>query len=176
MINGEVYYGHSGFSGEFGHFSFFENEVLCHCGKKGCLETGASGSALARMIQERYKEGSNTCLAAKIDAGEEITMNDLIEAIHKEDMLTIELLEEVGVNLGKGIAGLINIFNPELVIIGGPLAETGEYLLLPVKSAVKKYSLNMVSRDTQIKLTKLGNTAGVLGACLLSRSKLLGML
>ena len=103
-------------------------------------------------------------------------MNDLIEAIHKEDMLTIELLEEVGVNLGKGIAGLINIFNPELVIIGGPLAETGEYLLLPVKSAVKKYSLNMVSRDTQIKLTKLGNTAGVLGACLLSRSKLLGML
>ena len=103
-------------------------------------------------------------------------MNDLIEAIHKEDMLTIELLEEVGVNLGKGIAGLINIFNPELVIIGGPLAETGEYLLLPVKSAVKKYSLNMVSRDTQIKLTKLGNTAGVLGACLLSCSKLLGML
>ena len=76
----------------------------------------------------------------------------------------------------KGIAGLINIFNPELVVLGGPLSETGEYLLLPIKSAVKKYSLNMVSRDTQIKLSKLGNTAGVLGACLLSRSKLLGML
>ena len=176
IINGEVYYGHSGFSGEFGHFSFFDNEVLCHCGKKGCLETGASGSALCRMLTERYKEGSNTILASKIDAGEQITLNDLIDAIHKEDMLTIEILEEIGVNLGKGIAGLINIFNPELVILGGPLSETGEYLLLPIKSAVKKYSLNMVSRDTQIKLSKLGNTAGVLGACLLSRSKLLGML
>lgn len=176
IINGEVYYGHSGFSGEFGHFSFFDNEVLCHCGKKGCLETGASGSALCRMVKERYQEGSNTILASKIQANETITLNDLIDAIHKEDMLTIDLLEEIGVNLGKGIAGLINIFNPELVVIGGPLAETGEYLLLPIKSAVKKYSLNMVSRDTQIKLTKLGNTAGVLGACLLSRSKLLGMM
>ena len=176
IINGEVYYGRSGFSGEFGHFSFFDNEVLCHCGKKGCLETGASGSALCRMLIERYKEGSNTILASKIDAGEQITLNDMIDAIHKEDMLTIDILEEIGMNLGKGIAGLINIFNPELVVLGGPLSETGEYLLLPIKSAVKKYSLNMVSRDTQIKLSKLGNTAGVLGACLLSRSKLLGML
>ena len=176
IINGEVYYGRSGFSGEFGHFSFFDNEVLCHCGKKGCLETGASGSALCRMLIERYKEGSNTILASKIDAGEQITLNDMIDAIHKEDMLTIDILEEIGMNLGKGLAGLINIFNPELVVLGGPLSETGEYLLLPIKSAVKKYSLNMVSRDTQIKLSKLGNTAGVLGACLLSRSKLLGML
>ena len=176
IINGEVYYGRSGFSGEFGHFSFFDNEVLCHCGKKGCLETGASGSALCRMLIERYKEGSNTILASKIDAGEQITLNDMIDAIHKEDMLTIDILEEIGMNLGKGIAGLINIFNPELVVLGGPLSETGEYLLLPIKSAVKKYSLNMVSSDTQIKLSKLGNTAGVLGACLLSRSKLLGML
>ena len=176
IINGEVYYGRSGFSGEFGHFSFFDNEVLCHCGKKGCLETGASGSALCRMLIERYKEGSNTILASKIDADEQITLNDMIDAIHKEDMLTIDILEEIGMNLGKGIAGLINIFNPELVVLGGPLSETGEYLLLPIKSAVKKYSLNMVSRDTQIKLSKLGNTAGVLGACLLSRSKLLGML
>ena len=176
IINGEVYYGRSGFSGEFGHFSFFDNEVLCHCGKKGCLETGASGSALCRMLIERYKEGSNTILASKIDAGEQITLNDMIDAIHKEDMLTIDILEEIGMNLGKGIAGLINIFNPELVVLGGPLSETGEYLLLPIKSAVKKFSLNMVSRDTQIKLSKLGNTAGVLGACLLSRSKLLGML
>lgn len=60
IIDGKVYFGKSGFSGEFGHFSFFENEILCHCGKKGCLETGASGSALYRTLLERYKEGSNT--------------------------------------------------------------------------------------------------------------------
>ena len=120
IIDGKVYFGKSGFSGEFGHFSFFENEILCHCGKKGCLETGASGSALYRTLLERYKEGSNTILASKIDAGEYIGLSDLIDAIHKEDMLSIEILEEIGFNLGKGIAGLMNIFNPELVVLGGP--------------------------------------------------------
>ena len=174
IIDGKVYFGKSGFSGEFGHFSFFENEILCHCGKKGCLETGASGSALYRTLLERYKEGSNTILASKIDAGEYIGLSDLIDAIHKEDMLSIEILEEIGFNLGKGIAGLMNIFNPELVVLGGPLSQTGEYLSLPIKSAVRKYSLNLVTRDTQIKVSKLGERAGILGACLLSRSKILG--
>ena len=126
IIDGKVYFGKSGFSGEFGHFSFFENEILCHCGKKGCLETGASGSALYRTLLERYKEGSNTILASKIDAGEYIGLSDLIDAIQKEDMLSIEILEEIGFNLGKGIAGLMNIFNPELVVLGGPLSQTGE--------------------------------------------------
>ena len=90
-------------------------------------------------------------------------------------MLSIEILEEIGFNLGKGIAGLMNIFNPELVVLGGPLSQTGE-LSLPIKSAVRKYSLNLVTRDTQIKVSKLGERAGILGACLLSRSKILGMI
>ena len=119
---------------------------------------------------------SNTILASKIDAGEYIGLSDLIDAIHKEDMLSIEILEEIGFNLGKGIAGLMNIFNPELVVLGGPLSQTGEYLSLPIKSAVRKYSLNLVTRDTQIKVSKLGERAGILGACLLSRSKILGMI
>ena len=65
---------------------------------------------------------------------------------------------------------------PELVVLGGPLSQTGEYLSLPIKSAVRKYSLNLVTRDTQIKVSKLGERAGILGACLLSRSKILGMI
>lgn len=176
IIDGKVYNGKSGFSGEFGHFSFFENEILCHCGKKGCLETEASGSALYRMLLDRYKEGSNTILANKITSNQYIGLSDLIDAIHKEDMLSIEILEEIGLNLGKGIAGLINIFNPELVVLGGPLSQTGEYLSLPIKSAIRKFSLNLVSRDTQIKVSKLGERAGIIGACLLSRSKILGMI
>lgn len=176
IIDGKVYYGKSGFSGEFGHFCLFENEILCHCGKKGCLETEASGSALYRILLERYKQGSNTILANKIDKNEYIGLTDLIDAIHKEDMLSIEILEEIGLHLGKGIAGLMNIFNPELVVLGGPLSKTGEYLSLPIKSAIRKYSLNLVSKDTQIKVSKLGERAGTLGACLLSRSKILGMI
>lgn len=176
IIDGKVYYGKSGFSGEFGHFCFFNNEILCHCGKKGCLETEASGSALHRLLLERYREGSSTILAPKIEAQEEISLADLIEAIQKEDVLSIEILEQIGINLGKGIAGLMNIFNPELVVLGGLLSQTGEYLSLPIKSAIRKYSLNLVSQDTEIKLSKLGERAGILGACLLSRSKMLGMI
>ena len=74
------------------------------------------------------------------------------------------------------MAGLINIFNPELVVIGGRLSAAQEYLLLPIKSAIQKYSLNIVSRDTTIKFSKLGKKAGPIGACMLSRSKLLGLL
>ena len=77
IIDGNLYYEKSGFSGEFGHFCMFENEVLCHCGKKGCLETEASGSAFHRILIERYREGSNTILAGKLDSGEEISLGDL---------------------------------------------------------------------------------------------------
>lgn len=83
---------------------------------------------------------------------------------------------KMGVNLGKGIAGLMNIFNPELVILGGTLSLAGEYISLPIKSAIRKYSLNLVNQDTEIKISKLGERAGAFGACLLSRSKLLGMI
>ena len=88
------------------------------------------------MLLERYKEGSSTILSDKINAGEEITLKDLIDAIMKEDVLAIEILELIGNNLGKAIAGLMNIFNPELVILGGSLSLTDEYIRLPIRSAV----------------------------------------
>ncbi|MEG1544277.1 MAG: ROK family transcriptional regulator, partial [Tannerellaceae bacterium] len=84
IIDGKIYYGKSGFSGEFGHFCLFDNEIICHCGKKGCLETGASGSALQRIVLEKYREGSSTILAPKINNNEPIGLYDLIEAINKE--------------------------------------------------------------------------------------------
>ena len=96
IIDGNLYYGKSGFSGELGHFCMFENEVLCHCGKKGCLETEASGSAFHRILMERYREGSNTILAGKLDSGEEISLGDLLEAVRKEDVLCIDILEKTG--------------------------------------------------------------------------------
>lgn len=176
ITDGKLYYGKSGFSGEFGHLGTFDNEIICHCGKKGCLETQASGSYIHRRFLEKVAEGNTTSLDKRIKKGEAIIQEDILEAALKEDMLAIELIEEVGNTLGKHIAGLINLFNPELVIIGGAVAHTGDYLLLPIKSAIKKYSLNLVSKDTAIKLSKLGDKAGVVGACMLARSKMLGLI
>ena len=84
----------------------------------------------------------------------------------KEDVLAIEILESVGHTLGKAIAGLINMFNPEVIVIGGTLSVAKEYLMLPVRNAINKYSLMLVNKDTQIKLSSLGERAGVMGACL----------
>lgn len=172
IINGRIYMGKSGFSGEIGHIQAFDNEVICHCGKKGCLETGASGSALHRIFIERIRNGESSILSKRVqEMNIPLTLDEIIRAINKEDPLGIEIVEEIGQRLGKHIAGLINIFNPEMVIIGGTLALTEDYILQPIKTAVRKYSLNMVNKDSVIVTSKLKEKAGVVGACMLARSR-----
>ncbi len=174
IIDGKIYTGKSGFSGEFGHVSVFDNEVICHCGKKGCLETEASGSALYRILLERIKNGENSILSGRIDNSDNpLTLDEIINAVYKEeDLLCIEIVEEIGQKLGKQVAGLINIFNPELVIIGGTLSLTGDYITQPIKTAVRKYSLNLVNKDSAIVTSKLKDKAGIIGACMLARSRM----
>ena len=172
VINGQLYYGKSGFAGEFGHIPFFNNEIICHCGKKGCLETEASGEALKRMVIQKIQGGSTTAISRKHKKPEDIQLEDIIDAALNEDVLAIELIEEVGEKLGKATATLINLFNPELVILGGAMAQAQDYIRLPVKSAINKYSLSLVNSDTQLKTSALGVKAGAIGACLLVRNKI----
>lgn len=173
IIDGKIYTGKSGFSGEFGHTNVFDNEIICHCGKKGCLETETSGSALHRILIERVQKGENSILSKRIAMKDNpLTLDEIISAVNKEDVLCIEIIEEIGQKLGKQIAGLINIFNPELVIIGGTLSMTGDYLTQPIKTAVRKYSLNLVNKDSVILTSKLKDRAGIIGACMLARSRM----
>ena len=172
IVDGRIYTGKSGFAGEFGHVVSYDNEVLCHCGKKGCLETEASGSALIRKLMEREANGEISLLSSRIREKNALTLKDVIAATEKDDVMCIDLIEDIGNNLGKHIAGLINILNPELVIIGGALSLTGDYILQPIKTAVRKYSLNLVNRDTTIVISKLGDNAGLIGSCLISRSRM----
>lgn len=171
IINGELYAGKSGFSGEIGHMHMFDNEILCHCGKKGCLETEASGRALLRIVSERIKAGETTFLKTKANGN--CTLDEIIEAVNNEDPLCIEAIELVGKTVGEAVANMINVFNPELVIIGGLLVRAGDFLLQAIKVSVRKYSLNLVNRDTRICLSKLNERGGVIGACLLARKKVL---
>ena len=140
--------------------------------KKGCLETEAAGIALHRILLERIQAGENSILSDKVKSGEIITLDEIIDAVDKEDVLCIEIIEEIGQKLGQQIAGLINIFNPELVIIGGTLSLTGDYITQPIKSAVRKYSLNLVNKDTTIINSQLQDKAGIVGACMLARSRM----
>ncbi|HIT82856.1 MAG TPA: ROK family transcriptional regulator [Candidatus Avibacteroides faecavium] len=172
IIDGKMYYGKSGFAGEFGHIPAFDNEVLCYCGKKGCMETEVSGSALYRKLIQKVKEGETSILSQRIMNNEELTLHDIINATNREDTLCIDLVEGVGRELGRHISTLINIFNPELVVIGGTLAQTEDYLIQPIEASVRKYSLSLVNKDSKIKRSALLENAGIVGACMLARSKM----
>jgi predicted NBD/HSP70 family sugar kinase len=172
ISDGKLYYGKSGYSGEFGHSPVFDNEIICHCGKKGCLETEISGMALERKFRKALERGSISVLSDKKPV-DEIIMEDILSAvIENEDSLAIELIDEIGSKMGRYLSMLINIFNPELVVLGGALAETGMYLRLPVKTNIHKYSLSLVSLDMELKTSTLGSKAGVIGACYILRDKL----
>lgn len=173
IIDGQLYKGKSGFAGEFGHIHAFDNGILCHCGKKGCLETEASGSAFCRVVKERIAAGETSVLSAK--PLDEITFDDVIEATEREDPLCLDALEGIGLYLGEHVASLINLFNPELVIIGGTMSLTGDFLMHSIRTSILKYSLNLVNKDTHLCISKLKERAGVVGACMLARKYVLEM-
>ena len=176
ILDGRLYYGTSGYSGEFGHFPLLDNDQICRCGKVGCLETGASGSALVRMISEQLQAGRASSLSRIFKDQGKVNLNDIFKAVQEEDILTIETIEKIGANLGRGLAGLINVFNPQLVVLGGKVAMAGDYLLLAVRSAVKRHAQTIANQDTAIKFSKLKNQAAPIGDCMLSRSHLLGII
>lgn len=173
VLDGKLFNGKSGFSGEIGHFPLLDNHQICRCGKVGCLETGASGLALHRLIGEQLAKGQPSILSALYASGREITLNEILDAVEKEDVTAIECVEQVGGTLGRAVAGLINLFNPDVVVIGGRLCVTEQYLMPPLLSAVSRLSLNLVSNDTVIKVSRLGNKAGAVGASLLAKHRLL---
>lgn len=175
ILGGQLYYGKSGFSGEIGHFPLLDNDIICRCGKIGCLETGASGSALHRILLQKLKEGRQSSLSSIFKKNGNIELAEILQAIKDEDVLAIECIGQIGETLGRAIAGIINIFNPGTVVIGGRLIVGGDYLMLPIKTAVNRFSMFRVSSDTKIKLSTLGRQATSLGDCLLSRKKLLGI-
>ena len=175
VTDGKLYYGKSGFAGEFGHIPFFDNEIICSCGKKGCLETEVSGIAIEEKIVRKIESGVNTILREKYDRQEPIHIDDIIAAAKNADNLSIELIEEAGEKVGKAVAFLINTFNPETVIVGGNLAAAGDYIMLPLKSSTNKYSLNLVFKDTKFRLSKMTENANAWGVAMLIRNKIIGI-
>ncbi len=175
VVDGKLYYGKSGFAGEFGHIPFFDNEIICSCGKKGCLETEVSGIAIEQKMQHLIESGVNTILKEKYANKETIHIDDIIAAAKNDDNLSIELIEEAGEKVGKAVAFLINTFNPETVIVGGNMAAAGDYIMLPLKSATNKYSLNLVYKDTKFRLSKMNENANAWGVAMLIRNKVIGL-
>ncbi len=164
ILNGELYYGNSGFSGEFGHIQMDSNGELCYCGKIGCLETIASGTALVKRARKKIAEGKNTLINKLANHNlDEIKQQTIIEAAHLGDQFAIELLEDAGEVLAKGISVLIHLFNPEAIIIGGQMAEAGNLIKDPIYQKLNKYTMLRLKQDTQILVSQLKKRARLMG-------------
>lgn len=131
--------------------------------------------AIEEKICDLIRSGVNTILREKYDRNEPIHINDIITAARNDDNLSIELIEEAGEKVGKAVAFLINTFNPETVIVGGNLAAAGDYIMLPLKSATNKYSLNLVYKDTKFRLSKMSDNANAWGVAMLMRNRIIGL-
>lgn len=165
IMDGNLRGGHAGFAGEFGHIPLVENGILCHCGKRGCLETLASGIAMVRAAREGIKSGQKSLLSKlSPEELEQLEPKQIIQAAQQGDQFAINLLSETGVNLGKGIAILIQLFNPELVILGGNMAEAGQLITTPIQQSINTYCMAQLRESTNIALSALGPQANMMGA------------
>ena len=174
IIGGKLYAGGSGYAGEMGHMHMFDNNILCHCGKKGCLETEVSGRAISRKLTERIKAGESSVLSGKVHRNETITTDDIIMALEKEDPLCMELVSHTGSALGMYLAGIMNLLNPDAIVIGGGLSRAASYYFLQYAAlAIKQHSLKLISSNVPVVSSVLGNRAGLMGACLLARDRFL---
>jgi len=164
IMDGDVRIGTSGFSGEIGHIPFEDNGALCYCGKHGCLETVASGIALARMAKAGIGSGQisilNELSNKEID---KIEPRLIVEAANKGDLYAIKLLSNIGSSMGKGISTLIQIFNPELVILEGRIAAARQYITIPMLQAINTYCMTQIREKAQIVSSELGEFANLLG-------------
>ncbi len=168
FTNGQIYRGTGGIAGEFGHITIDERGPRCNCGNNGCLETLASGPAIARRARKTIEEGV-VSLIEKLTGGDldRITPEIIVEAARKGDKLAFNIIEKTGKYLGIGIADMINIFNPELVVIGAGVSQAGDLLLDPVKRTVKARALQQSFSMVDIKLSQMGVIGGAIGAAIL---------
>jgi len=168
IVNGKLYKGRDGFAGEFGHLPMIDNGILCKCGKQGCLETIASGTAIARIANEGIKNGRSSFLENLNNTDQEtIEFGEVIQSAIMGDQFSISILANVGHWLGKGLAYLIQIFNPELIILGGRMTEASQFILPPIQQAIQIFCNPELGNEIEIKVSELGSQAGIQGVAAL---------
>jgi len=168
VMNGKLFRGHEGFAGEFSHIPLFSNNKLCSCGKSGCLETEASLLVVVEKARAGIGEGKLTILKS------ELLMNDpeeasmaVIRAAEKGDKFAVELLSEAGYHIGRGVAILIHLLNPEAVVLSGRGSIAGKVWRIPLQQALNEHCIPRLSHNTTIEVSGLGKDAELTGAAAL---------
>jgi glucokinase len=165
ILGGRLYTGATGGAAEIGHTTVLASGPLCGCGNRGCLEALAAGSAIAREARERVQRGVAT-LIADLSAGdlENISAKLVAQAAEQGDWEAGDILNQAMAYLGLGMANLVNLLNPELLVIGGGLTKMGERLFGPVRRAIDLRAFATTARAVELRRAQLGDDVGILGA------------
>lgn len=167
ITNGRLFRGSDGFAGEFSHIPLFENNKLCSCGKYGCLETETSMKVVVEKAGKGLKEKRPSLLKNISLEHLETSARDIIEAVKKGDKFSIEVLSESAYNIGRGVAILIHLLNPELVVISGIGSLAGRAWIAPIQQAINEHCIPKIAENTSIEVSGLGYNAELIGAAAL---------
>jgi glucokinase-like ROK family protein len=183
VYNGQLFRGASGTGCEFGHMTFDLNGELCNCGNIGCWETRVSQRKLFSLIREKISRGRKSSLSATQErADQQLTTPLIVDAAHKGDKVSIEALKIIGIDLGIGIASLVNALNPELVVFGGVLSLAGDFILPEIEKVLLKRAMPWNYQATKVVLAEHGFNACIMGGvatvyqAVLSQPNVVGML
>ena len=165
IIGGRLYLGRSGAAGEIGHMTIDFRGPRCACGNIGCWETFASGTAMEAEAARRIRAGDRSSLRLSSDTGSGgITAVNIADAARGGDPLASSVIAWSAGHIGTGLVNLANIFNPEMIVLGGGLCKIGDPLILPAAALVKQRAFPLIARDVSIVVSTLGDDAGLLGA------------
>lgn len=163
IMNNRIYRGANGSAGEIGHITVVENGPQCKCGNYGCLEALAGGQAIAEQGNQIILNGTSPQLAA-LASQHPLTAHDVAIAARRGDLAAQRIFRRAGDYIGIGIAGLVNIFNPDIVIVGGGVAQVGDMLLEPIRQTVRRRALTAATQNLHISTALLGRRSSSMGA------------
>lgn len=172
IINGELYQGAHGFAAEVGHITVAASGPVCQCGRHGCLETMASGTALAREAQTRLAAGESSVLQARVkqDGLDSITAELVFEALAQNDTLARAVVEQGSFYLGVGLKSLVNVLDPDRIVIGGGLSNQWEIYIAPALEVMREQAFANMGKDLPVVPPGLGVQTGALGAIAVAAS------
>jgi glucokinase len=171
VVDGRLFTGAAGLAGEFGHLKLRAQGPLCLCGDRGCLEALASGPAIARRAREALAEDSGLLRPLFDEDPGLVTAERVADAARQGDSLAQRVWDEAMTDLGAGLATVTNLFNPDIVVIGGGVARSADLLLPRLRQIVAERAMPMIARAARIECAGLGDDVGIVGAAVLAGAK-----
>lgn len=167
VINGSLFRGHSGYAGEFSHIPLSQSNKLCSCGKRGCLEVDTSLLILVERAKSEIASGVSSSLEHLFLDETRLPGDHFLEAAKAGDPLAVSILADAAFLIGKGLATLIHIINPKLIVLSGRGATAGKILMAPIQQAINEFCIPRLAEYTDIQVSEISTESGLLGAATL---------